>query len=102
MQSKDVTMAEVLAAKNSYLRDFVGTDLGEPTEGPQWLQDLRAAAAERFAALGLPTRVDEEFRFTNVSPIAETPFRRASQAEAPWTASPTLTTRDCRGAGWYS
>ena len=70
-------MPDVLVANNSYLRDFVGKDLGEPTEGPRWLQGLRAAAAERFAALGLPTRRDEEFRFTNVSPIAETPFRRA-------------------------
>ena len=72
-------MAELMAANNSYLRDFTGTDLGEPTQGPQWLQDLRAAAAERFAALGLPTRRDEEFRFTNVSAIAETPFRRADK-----------------------
>ena len=93
MQSKDMTMADVLVANNSYLRDFVGTDLGEATEGPQWLQDRRAAAAERFAALGLPTRRDEEFRFTNVSPIAETPFRRANRGAAPWPASPTLTTR---------
>ena len=77
--SKDVMMAEVMVANNSYLRDFVGTDLGEATQGPHWLQDRRAAAAERFAALGLPTRRDEEFRFTNVSPIAETPFRRADK-----------------------
>lgn len=72
-------MADVLVSNNSYLRDFASTDLGEATSGPRWLQDLRAAAAERFAVLGFPTRRDEEFRFTNVSSLAETPFRLASQ-----------------------
>ncbi len=75
-------MADVLVAENSYLRDFAGTDLGETTGGPSWLQALRSSAAERFAALGFPTRRDEEFRFTNVSGIAETPFRRAVREES--------------------
>jgi Fe-S cluster assembly protein SufD len=81
VQIKDVNMAEVLVANNSYLRDFAGTDLGEITSGPSWLQMLRQSAAERFSMLGFPTRRDEEFRFTNVSPIAEVPFRQASKAE---------------------
>jgi Fe-S cluster assembly protein SufD len=40
-----------------------------PQGGPRWLEDLRARAAVRFAALGLPTVRDEEWRFTNVAPI---------------------------------
>jgi Fe-S cluster assembly protein SufD len=48
-----------------------------PQGGPRWLQDLRERGASRFSALGFPTVRDEEWRFTNVSPIATTEFRRA-------------------------
>jgi Fe-S cluster assembly protein SufD len=45
-----------------------------PQGGPRWLEDLRARGAARFAALGLPTVRDEEWRFTNVSPIGGVDF----------------------------
>ncbi len=48
-----------------------------PHGGPRWLQDLRDRGAARFAALGFPTVRDEEWRFTNVAPIAATEFRPA-------------------------
>jgi len=48
---------------------------------PAWVRDLRAQALARFAELGIPTTRDEEWRFTNVSPIAETAFRLAEPAE---------------------
>jgi Fe-S cluster assembly protein SufD len=41
---------------------------------PAWLQPLRSAAFARFAELGFPTTHDEEWRFTNVAPIARTTF----------------------------
>jgi len=41
---------------------------------PAWLQSLRDAAFARFAELGFPTTHDEEWRFTNVAPIARTAF----------------------------
>ena len=43
--------------------------------GPAWLESRRRAAIARFAALGFPTTRDEEYRFTNIGPIAETDFR---------------------------
>ena len=46
-----------------------------PQDGPGWLEDLRGRAAAAFAALGFPTVRDEEWRFTNVGPIAATEFR---------------------------
>jgi Fe-S cluster assembly protein SufD len=46
---------------------------------PGWLRDLRERGASRFAALGFPTVRQEEWRFTNVSPIAGTPFRLAEK-----------------------
>ncbi|MEP6918042.1 MAG: Fe-S cluster assembly protein SufD [Acidobacteriota bacterium] len=41
-----------------------------PHGGPRWLQDLRDRAASRFVALGFPTVRDEDWRFTNIAPIA--------------------------------
>jgi Fe-S cluster assembly protein SufD len=50
-----------------------------PSGGPRWLDDLRTRGAARFAALGIPTVRDEEWRFTNVSPIGAIDFRAAGQ-----------------------
>jgi Fe-S cluster assembly protein SufD len=41
---------------------------------PAGLQPLRDAAFARFAELGFPTTHNEEWRFTNVAPIARTTF----------------------------
>ncbi len=51
-----------------------------PQAGPRWLQDLRDRAATRFAALGFPTVRDEDWRFTNVAPIAAIDFEPAPHA----------------------
>lgn len=42
-----------------------------------WMQELRAAAFQRFAERGFPTTHDEEWRFTNVAPIVRTEFAPA-------------------------
>ncbi len=42
-----------------------------------WLRALRENAFARFCEVGFPTTRDEDWRFTNVSTIAETPFRIA-------------------------
>ena len=50
-----------------------------PQGGPRWLDDLRARGAAKFAALGIPTVRDEEWRFTNVQPIGAIDFQLAGQ-----------------------
>jgi Fe-S cluster assembly protein SufD len=42
---------------------------------PAWLLPLRRAGLARFAELGFPTLQDEDWRFTNVTPIAKLPFK---------------------------
>jgi Fe-S cluster assembly protein SufD len=42
---------------------------------PSWLLPLRKAGMTRFAELGFPTLQDEDWRFTNVAPIARLPFK---------------------------
>jgi Fe-S cluster assembly protein SufD len=49
----------------SWLESFTKQQPAEP-----WVQALREAAFQRFAELGFPTTHDEEWRFTNVAPIA--------------------------------
>ena len=63
---------------------------GRGAAAPAWLRDLRARGASRFAALGFPTVRQEEWRFTNVAPIADTPFRLAEKRP---TNAADLTTR---------
>jgi Fe-S cluster assembly protein SufD len=46
----------------------------EPNQ-PSWLTPLRQAGMARFAELGFPTLHDEDWRFTNVAPIARLPFK---------------------------
>jgi Fe-S cluster assembly protein SufD len=41
---------------------------------PAWLQPVREAAFARFVELGFPDTHHEEWRFTNVAPIARTKF----------------------------
>jgi Fe-S cluster assembly protein SufD len=47
---------------------------------PAWLRRVRERGLARFLDLGFPTPRLEEWKYTNVGPIAEVPFRRA---EAP-------------------
>ena len=47
------------------------------------LQRLREEGRSHFAALGFPTTRMEEWRYTNVAPIAATDFRLAGPEHAP-------------------
>ncbi|MBU6398776.1 MAG: Fe-S cluster assembly protein SufD [Verrucomicrobia bacterium] len=48
--------------------------------GPPWLLALRRAALARFAEHGFPTPQQEDWRFTNVAPLAKLPFRPLLEA----------------------
>jgi Fe-S cluster assembly protein SufD len=51
------------------------------TQSQPWLDALRRAALARFSEAGYPSRRDEEWRFTNVDPIAKTKFALAPRIE---------------------
>ena len=61
----------------SYLEAYSALDA---QAAPRWLRELRARGFERFAEAGFPTTRDEDWRFTNVSAIAQTEFRPAVAA----------------------
>ncbi len=46
--------------------------------GPEWLRTARAAAFGRFLEQGFPTTRDEEWKFTNVAPIAQIEWRASA------------------------
>src|ERR1035441_9110736 len=64
-------MSAVAEQTGAWLEHF--TNQAPATE--PWIQALRDRAFARFAELGFPTTHDEEWRFTNVAPIARTKFK---------------------------
>lgn len=52
--------------------------LGESGQVPETVAGLRRRGIERFGELGFPTLKQEEWRFTDVRPIANTDFQRAT------------------------
>jgi Fe-S cluster assembly protein SufD len=60
---------------NSYLDSILQ---GQPQLAPSplgWFNRLRASAVERAGTLGVPTTRDEEWRFTDISPLTRLSFR---------------------------
>lgn len=49
-------------------------------DGPKWLAPLRKAGLASFADQGFPTLHDEDWRFTNVAPVARLDFQPAQPA----------------------
>ncbi len=65
-----------------YLSLFQQQESRLAAAGPSWLGPIRKAAIHRFAELGFPTTKSEEWKYTNVAPIARVPFQPVSQAGA--------------------
>ncbi len=70
------------APTRPYLEEFARREPGRSNE-PASIADLRRRGIERFAAVGFPSSRDEEWRFTNVSPIVRATFRPAAEASTP-------------------
>jgi len=49
---------------------------------PQWLASQRRLAIERFSLLGFPTTKHEEYKYTNLGPLAKTTFGPGSEPAA--------------------
>jgi len=78
-------MAEALEktpvkATESHLEKFERFE--RETKQPAWVFPMRKAAISRFAEQGFPSQKDEDWRFTNVAPIARLPFKPVFQPPA--------------------
>jgi Fe-S cluster assembly protein SufD len=63
----------------SYLEAFSELEKLAAWRDLPWWRKLREDAFARFAQVGFPTTHDEDWRFTNVSAIAQTPFQLATK-----------------------
>ena len=65
--------------RSDYLDSLLhGRDL-VPEARAGWLKALRAQAVERANALTVPTTRDEDWRFTDLSPLYKVPYRPSAQ-----------------------
>ena len=62
----------------NYLESFTAFELSAVGHGLPWLRKLRRDAFARFCEVGFPTTSVEDWRFTNISAIAQTPFELAT------------------------
>jgi Fe-S cluster assembly protein SufD len=60
--------------EGTYLSSFTRLEKGLNENAPAWLPKLRRMAIDSFAERGFPTTHDEEWIYTNVAPLASTPF----------------------------
>jgi len=58
------------------------TQFAATATGPKWLPPLRKAGIASFADQGFPTLNDEDWRFTNVAPVARLHFHPAEPVAA--------------------
>jgi Fe-S cluster assembly protein SufD len=60
-----------------YLSSFAHHESTLNEHVPAWVPGLRRSAIESFAELGFPTTHDEDWKYTNVAPLAALPLARA-------------------------
>ena len=66
----------------NYLESFSEFEQLAAGHSLPWLRKLRRDAFARFCEVGFPTTHDEDWRFTNVSAISQTPFQLARTGRA--------------------
>jgi len=71
-------MPEVADITETYFADFARLERDPLARKAAWLETIRKSAMERFAEVGFPTTRQEDWRFTNVSPLARAPFKAAA------------------------
>src|SRR6478736_9242174 len=67
-------VTDAMKETDPYLLEFERFDKAGARAHPSWVYPIRKAGIARFAELGFPTLRDEDWRFTNVAPIAKLPF----------------------------
>ena len=89
-------VTELATQKNSFHEALLALQESAPAD---WLRRLRANAMERFEELGFPTPKDEEWKYTNVAPLARIgftplPFEEPPTAENDFAGFGIAETRD--------
>ncbi|MFO1496810.1 MAG: Fe-S cluster assembly protein SufD [Verrucomicrobiota bacterium] len=72
------TAKPVVRPSGGYWEKFDQFQQSLSSREPAWLTTLRKSGLARFAETGFPTTADEDWRFTNVGPIAKLPLHPLS------------------------
>ena len=72
-----VTTEQLVLQTDSYESSFTQLELQSWDKVPSWLALKRRSAIQRFSELGFPTPREEEWKYTQVAPIASTSFKAA-------------------------
>jgi Fe-S cluster assembly protein SufD len=67
---------------NHYTEQFQAFQKNGASKSPSWVNEVRNTALTLFTEKGFPTTKLEDWKYTNVSPIARAPFRYSSAAAA--------------------
>lgn len=71
-------VTELVKSENQYQTAFRAVRESSPTV--PWLELVRSGAIDRFEQLGFPTVRDEEWKYTNLAPLAKESFQPAVRA----------------------
>jgi len=74
-------MSQLLDVKNWYLKSFESFENSLNGESSKPVHKIRKEALERFSQLNFPTAHDEDWRFTNISPLLKYNFEPAAKIE---------------------
>ncbi|HEV8607573.1 MAG TPA: Fe-S cluster assembly protein SufD [Tepidisphaeraceae bacterium] len=70
-------MTQLAEETSTHMHNFSRFEQESSLPAHPWLERLRKSAIARFELTGFPTTHEEEWRHTNVTPIAKIPFRLA-------------------------
>ena len=76
-------MSMSMVVSNSYLDSILKGQPQLPPSSTTWFNQLRAHALEQAGTLQVPTTRDEEWRFTDISPLTRLPLRPSLPISAP-------------------
>ncbi len=71
----DLSVAQAKSKKEDYLRAFELFEKKGDQKSPSWVRQTRKNAIASFSSLRFPTPREENWRYTNVGPIADTSFQ---------------------------
>src|SRR3977135_1329964 len=71
---ESIMSTELVKETNRYETAFRQPRLDPGADEPSWLQNLRENSFDQFEQAGFPNIKQEEWKYTNVTPIAKTNF----------------------------
>ena len=74
MSGGGIVIAATQRDLHGYPEAFAAFEKTAPGREASWLRKLRSDAFARFAEVGFPTSRDEDWRFTNISPVSQGQF----------------------------